>query len=77
MTTWEDEVLEVLSRRPLRSWLLADLYVEIERKPIVTAHHREMWGSQPNTHHWVRSALNRLKKAGRVTHVGPSKWRIG
>ncbi len=74
--TWEDAVLEVLSSQPLRTWLLPDLYAEIERKPIVTPHHRELWGSQPNSHHWVRSALNRLKKAGRVAHVGRSEWRI-
>lgn len=74
--TWEDAVLEVLSRRPLRTWLLPDLYAEINRLPIMTPHHRELWGLQPNYHHWVRSALNRLKQSGCVAHVGRSAWRL-
>lgn len=74
--TWEDAVLEVLGRRPLRTWLLPTLYAEIDRLPIVTAHHRETWGTQPNSHHWVRSALNRLRHLGLVEHVGRSAWRL-
>jgi hypothetical protein len=74
--TWDDAVLDVLGRRPRRTWMLQDIYVEIGRFPIVTAHHRETWGSQPNFHHWVRSALNRLKHSGHVEHVGRSAWRF-
>ncbi len=74
--TWDTAVLGVLGKPPTRPWRLQDIYGEIEKLPIVTPHHRQVWASQPNYHHWIRSALARLKKAGRVKHVGPSTYRF-
>jgi hypothetical protein len=74
--TWEAVVLSVLGKPPTRPWRLQDIYGEVEKLPIVTAHHRQVWGSQPNYHHWVRSALAQLKKKRRVKHVGPSTYSL-
>ena len=49
---------------------LQDIYKALESHPLVTAHLREFSFSQPNFHHWTRSAIVRLKKRGLVQHVG-------
>jgi hypothetical protein len=72
--TWNDAVIQVMAKRPSRDRHLQDLYAQIGELPIVSAHHRDTWGCQPNFHHWVRSTLNRLRKAGRVERVGHATW---
>lgn len=74
--TWDDAILDVMAARRGANWTLTELYAKIAPLPIVTPHHRELWGSQPNYHHWVRSALTRLKKQGRVKWVAPATCRL-
>jgi hypothetical protein len=62
-------VLNVLKKAG-RSMALAEIYRAMERHPLVTAHHRELWGNQPNFHHWVRSAIAKLKRRGAVRQIG-------
>ncbi len=74
--TWEEAVLAVLSEAPDRAWTLAEIYGRIEERPIVSRRHREIWGSHPNFHHWVRSTLARLKRRGLVLRVGRVRCRL-
>ena len=71
--TWAEAVLRIVEARagPIT---VQEVCQEMERHPLVTPHHRELWGHQPRYHHWVRSTLGRLKKEGRVRHVGRSLY---
>lgn len=74
--TWAEAVLAVLGQEPTRVWELQEIYAEIAKRPIVTPHHLDDWHGQPNYHHWVRSAIARLKRQGRVAHVATAKYRV-
>ena len=74
--TWEEAVLTVLRTRPGKEWCLQDIYTGVEKRAIVTPHHRLPWGHQPNFHHWVRSTLAKLKREGQVVHAGPALYRL-
>jgi hypothetical protein len=67
--TWEEAVERVIASHD-GVISLQEIYAALESHPLVRPHHREMWGSQPNYHHWIRSALNRLKLRGLVRRVG-------
>ena len=41
---------------------------------LVTPHHKELWGGQPNYHHWVRSTLARLGHRGAIRRVGRRRY---
>ena len=71
--TWDEAILRIV-RATAGPISLRDIYQEMERHPLVTPHHRKNWGSQPRYHHWVRSALARLKNDGKVSHVGRSLY---
>lgn len=73
---WDRVILEMLKLEPQRTWMFADICAGIPALPIVTAHHRKMWGSQPDFEHWVLSALYRLTRAQLVEQVGPDAWRV-
>ena len=77
--TWETAILGVMGKRPSHDWTLTEIYAAIDRLPIVTPHHRELWGSQPNFHHWVRSAIARLrdKVASNRSREQPIGSRVG
>ena len=71
--TWDEAVFGVLrGRRAVMS--LNEIYRAMENHQIVTPHHRELWGNQPNYHHWIRSSLARMKRRGNVRHVGRSLY---
>jgi hypothetical protein len=74
--TWEAAILGVMGKRPAHDWTLQEIYAEIARLPLVTPHHRDYWGSQPNYHHWVRSAIARLKRQHRVRQVARATYRL-
>lgn len=71
--TWDEAVLGVLIRRGA-VMSLTEIYESLEHHPLVTNHHKENWGGQPNYHHWIRSAISRLKKQGKIRHVGRSLY---
>jgi len=72
--TWEEVIVSVMRKRPSHNWTLTEIYAEIVKLPVVTPHHHEYWGKQPNYHHWVRSALARLKTKRTVKRVAPSTY---
>ncbi len=66
--TWEEAVLRIVkTNRGAIS--LQEIYRKMESHPLVTSYHRELWGNQPNYHHWIRSTLARLRKRGAIQHV--------
>ena len=67
--TWEEAVLRIV-RAKNGVISLQEIYEEIESHQVVTPHHKELWGGQPNYHHSVRSVLAQLKHRGAVRHVG-------
>ena len=67
--TWEEAILRIV-RAENGAISLQDIYREIEHHPLITPHHKELWDHQPRYHHWVRSALVKLKDRGDVQHVG-------
>ena len=67
--TWEEAILRIV-RAENGTISLQDIYQAMERHPLVTPHHRDAWGGQPNYHHWIRSALARLCNRGVVRRVG-------
>ena len=71
--TWNEAVLDVLQRQGT-VMSLKEIYEAMECRPIVTSHHKETWGNQPNYHHWIRSTLASLKRHGKVQHVGKSLY---
>ena len=71
--TWDEAVFDVLQRQGT-VMSLKEIYGAMECHPIVTSHHKESWGSQPNYHHWIRSSLARLKRRGKVQHVRRSLY---
>ncbi|MCY4396805.1 MAG: hypothetical protein OXC10_16895 [Rhodospirillaceae bacterium] len=73
LETWDEAVLRIV-RAKAGPILAREIYQEMERHPLVTPHHREIWGSQPRYHHWIRSALARLKNDRKVRHVGRSLY---
>ena len=45
--TWNEAVLSVLRRR--RAVMsLKEIYEAMDNHPLITPHHKDMWGSQPN-----------------------------
>ncbi len=71
--TWEEAILRVVKTNK-GAILLQEIYRKMESHPLVTPHHRDLWSGQPNYHHWIRSALARLKKRGAIQRVGPSRY---
>ena len=71
--TWDNAVLNVLKGHG-KAMLLQEIYEKMESHPLVTSHHKEDWGGRPNYHHWIRSALARLKKHGAVLRVDRSLY---
>lgn len=67
--TWEEAVLRIVQTRG-GSISLREIYDAMQSHPLVTPHHRELWGNQPNYHHWVRSALAKLSRRGQVRRIG-------
>ena len=67
--TWEEAVLRVVVTNK-GAISLQDIYRKMESHPLMTPHHRELWHGQPNYHHWIRSALAKLKKRGAIQRVG-------
>lgn len=67
--TWEEAVFNIVGslKRPVS---LQEIYARMAEHLLVRSHHRKLWGSQPNYHHWVRSVLAKLKRKGLVCHVG-------
>ena len=74
--TWEDAILHVMQQRPSHHWTLTEIYKEVVKLPIVTTHHLEDWGGQPNYHHWVRSAIARIKKKREIKRVKRSTYQL-
>jgi hypothetical protein len=74
--TWEEAIIGVMRKRPSHSWTLTEIYVEIVKLPLVTPHHHEYWGTQPNYHHWVRSALARLRRNRTVKRIARSTYTL-
>lgn len=66
--TWGEAILRIV-RASDDSLSLREIYRAMEHHPLVTAHHKDLWGSQPNYHHWIRSELKKLKDRGKVRHV--------
>lgn len=77
VVTWAQAIVGVLKTRPSHRWILSEIYSEIAKLPIVTRHHRDTWGGQPNYHHFVRSELAKLARRGIVEHVARSTYRLG
>ena len=71
--TWEETILRII-RAKNGEILLQEIYEEIEPHPLVTPHHRELWGFQPNYHHQVRAHLAKLKNRGAVRRVGRGRY---
>ena len=67
--TWEEAVLRIV-RAKNGEISLREIYEEIEPHPLVTPHHRKLWGGQPKYHHCVRSRLAVLRERGEVEHLG-------
>jgi len=74
--TWREAIIGVMKKRRSHPWTLTEIYAVIAKLPIVTVHHREDWGDQPNYHHWVRSELVKLKRRGVVEQVARSTYRL-
>ena len=66
--TWEEAILRIV-RAKNGEISLQEIYREMEHNQLVTPHHKELWGGQPNYHHWVRSRLAKLKESGAVRRV--------
>ena len=71
--TWDEAILRIV-RAKAGPISLREIYHEMERHPLVTPHHKEFWDRQPRYHHWIRSALARLKNDGKVRHIGRSLY---
>ena len=70
---WEEAVLRIVkANKEVTS--LQEIYREMENHPLVTPHHRELWGGQPNYHHWIRSVLAKLRKRGAIQRVGRGRY---
>ena len=67
--TWEEAILQIV-RAENGAISLQDIYRAMEHHPLVTPHHRDSWGGQPNYHHWIRSALAKLCNRGLVQRAG-------
>ena len=67
--TWEEAISRIVRAKGTEI-SLQEIYQAMEGHPLVTPHHRELWGHQPNYHHWVRSALAKLSRRGEVCRVG-------
>lgn len=68
--TWDEAILRIVraSARPLS---LPEIYREMGKSPLVTAHHREPWkDGVPNYHHAIRRRLTDLCNRGDVRRVG-------
>ena len=72
--TWDEAVLRIV-RGKNGVISVQEICQAIERHPLVTPHHLELWKGQPNYHHSVRSTLARLKGRGEVRHVGRGLYR--
>ena len=71
--TWEEAVLRIV-RAKNGEISPREIYEEIEPHQLVTPHHKELWGGQPNYHHWVRSTLARLGHRGANRRVGRGRY---
>ena len=67
--TWEEAVLQIV-KTSQGTISLQEIYRKMESHPLVTPHHREQWGNQPNYYYWIRSTLARLKNRGAIQRVG-------
>lgn len=71
--TWDEAVLRIV-RAKNGVIALQEIYRKMEHHPLVTSHHRNTWGGQPNYHHWVRSVLAKLRNRGDVQRVGRGRY---
>ena len=67
--TWEEAVLQIVKTSQGTISLQA-IYRKMESHPLVTPHHRELWGNQPNYHQRIRVAVAKLKNRGAIQRVG-------
>ena len=71
--TWEEAILRIV-RAKNGEISLQEIYREMKHTRLVTSHHKELWGGQPNYHHWVRSVLAKLRDNGAVWRVSRGRY---